>query len=364
MKILYVDPMSRNNLGIYDKNLLKNIEPCMIYFFCNKDFQFDKIGEVNIIKEYEYNRKKHIFKIFSYVKSQYNLYKFAKENKISIIHFQWLKIPVLDFLLIKLLQGKGIKIVLTAHNLLPHDSGEKYFKIYKKIYKTLDRIIVHAQNTKLELEKIFFLDAQKINVIPHGLLELLNKSTSKNFSLRNCDKEIIFSLVGALNSYKGVDILIEAWSKIEESDKIKLVIAGAGKINFSKIEKMKNVVIINRFLTDEELNEILEETDVAILPYRKISQSGVLLTALNKKIPVIVSNIGGLVQPFELGNVGWIVDNINEKNLCDVINKVIKNKNKINEIKNNRVLWTSIEEYYSWEKIGKKTYKLYIDILS
>lgn len=364
MKILYVDPMSRNNLGVYDKNLLKNIDEYELYFYCNKDFQFDSIGTVSIIRSYEYNKKKGIFKIVSYLKSQYSLYRFVKKEKISLVHFQWLKIPSLDFLLIKILKKRNIKIVLTAHNALPHDSGRKYYKIFKKIYQSLDKVIVHAKNTKNELIDEFFVQENKIEVIPHGLLENTLKTSKKELGLRKSKNELIFSLTGALNNYKGIDLLIEAWSKLnlEKKKNIRLVIAGRGEIDFSKIEKMENVTIINRFLSEEELNEVYEETDVAIFPYRKISQSGVLLSILSKRKPVLVSNIGGLTQPFEVGDVGWILEKLSVLELEKKLNIIIKNQQKIDNIKKNIVLWKKIEEYYSWKKIGKETKKIYEEV--
>ena len=51
------------------------------------------------------------------------------------------------------------------------------------------------------------------------------------------------------------------------------------------------------------------KSDVLLLPYKEISQSGVLLSGLKYKKTFIVSNVGGLTQPFNLGKVGWVLEN-------------------------------------------------------
>lgn len=173
---------------------------------------------------------------------------------------------------------------------------------------------------------------------------------------------MIFSLIGILNNYKGIDLLVEAWGNNEElykNSNIKLIIAGKGEMDFSKLKKLKNVIIMNRFLKDEEIEEIINQTDVALLPYKKISQSGVLLSMLAKRKPVLVSDVGGLTQPFEVGNIGWVMDEVTSKELFEKIKLIIQEKGKIEEIKNNTKLWQKIENYYSWQTIGEKTKKLY-----
>ena len=57
--------------------------------------------------------------------------------------------------------------------------------------------------------------------------------------------------------------------------------------------------VLDKFLSDNEFNDLIEKSDVLIFPYRKISQSGVLLTALAHRKPVLVSRVGGLTQPLK-----------------------------------------------------------------
>ncbi|HHT03265.1 MAG TPA: glycosyltransferase family 4 protein, partial [Bacteroidales bacterium] len=100
-------------------------------------------------------------------------------------------------------------------------------------------------------------------------------------------------------------------------------------------------------------------SDVVLLPYRKISQSGLLLTALNYEKPIIASSIGGLKDPFKHGDVGWLIEPNNVEELRDSILFILDNPNELDKIKQNIEMWLSIKEYYDWKQIQQKTFNLY-----
>jgi glycosyltransferase involved in cell wall biosynthesis len=230
IKILFIDPMSYNNLGIYDKFLLENIN-FEATFFSSQYLQFNNIKNTHIVKNYVYQTKKGLQKILSYIYSQIKVLFWIYKNNPQIIHFQWIKIPFFDLFLlffIRIVYRKG-KLIYTAHNILPHDSKRKYFHIFYMMYRLFDGIIVHEENTKNKIKKLFNLKNANITIIPHGLLNLNYGKTDAN----NNENKIVFSLIGRIDKYKGVDILIDAWvnnDRLLNNNAIKLIIAGKGKI--------------------------------------------------------------------------------------------------------------------------------------
>lgn len=356
MKVIYVDPMSYNNLEEYDINLLKNIDGIEIIFLCNKLLSCNKINNVKIKKIYNYQNWKRSFKGISYFISQLILLIIIlKEKEVKIVHFQWFKIYKLDYFFLKIIKKikKDIQLILTVHNILPHDSERKYFKIHKKIYDSLDALIIHEEEAYNELVFKFGIEGKKIKIIQHGMQK------KKVVSQESLEKKLTFGIIGRINKYKGLDILLDAWndSEILKNKDIKLIVAGAGEINLAY--KAKNIEIFNYFLSDKELEELIKEIDVFILPYKKISQSGVLLKVLEQHKPVVVSNIGGLLQPFKLGRVGWSFSVNNAIELRKIIKNIIKNKNEVENIKKDKILWKEIEAFYSWETVGNLTKNYY-----
>jgi len=373
-KVFMIDPQSYNNLALYDKNLFDNIE-------CNKKVLLgnDKFNDSNKIKFefkalYKYSERKYIFKIMSYLVSQLKLLFILKNNNPDIIHFQWFKIPILDYLFLKIIKkiSSKSKIVFTAHNILPHDTGNKYKNIYEKIYKLVDGIIVHTKKTKDELYKNFYVNRDKINVIPHGLLELnYNINRTNDFmnsfiNLNKLDDKIVFGFIGSIRENKGIEMLLEVWEEcqfLKNNDEAVLLIAGSCvnkdlKQKLLRINELNNIIIDIRFLPIDNFVAYLKVSDVILLPYLNISQSGVLLTALSEEKPILVSDRGGLTDPFEVGELGWIIEPT-KYNLKNKIIEIINNKNYIKKIKNDNFLWNRVKKYYSWESIGKETEKFY-----
>ncbi len=368
LHIFFVDPMSYNNLSIYDNLLINNIHDVEIEYFASHLFD---LGEqyYPVHKIYKYNNKSKLVKLFSYLRSQWKLFNRIKKERPDVVHFQWLKIPFYDVRLIKKIKQLGIKSLFTAHNLVPHGSGRKYEDIYKRIYNELDGIIVHSERTKEELIERFGISSHKIEVIAHGLLKPNEVDSVKVESLileykeqMNLNNETVFAALGIINLYKGVDITINAWknSTLCNNNEAKLIIGGSGNLDeLEELQYCANTLVLNRFLSDEEFTALLRITDFLILPYREISQSGVLLTAMEQKKRVIVSDVGGLTEPFKFGKIGYIIESPpTPEELSKSIHGAIKEKD---EYPSDEV-WKKISEFYSWGAIGEKTKNLYFNL--
>jgi len=368
--VFYVNPMSYSNLALYDYSLISNINNVDLQYFCNVKYDSNKLA-VKCNKIYKYSDKTGSLKVISYWISQFSLFRLIRYKRPLVVHFQWLKIPLLDYYLLKFIKQKGVKIVLTAHNVLPHGTGNKYRKIYRKIYKVASKIIVHSEITKMELSESLNISPEKVVVIPHGVLDIgksidlkvVESYIAKFKSELDLENKIVFSALGTINDYKGIDLIVDAWNfeNISENNQLKLLIAGKGKHEkLTELSTSKNAFILNRFLLAEEFLALLKLTDFVLLPYKKISQSGILLTAIGEKKRVIVSNVGGLGDPFKFGNIGFILPELNAKELNL---KIIDASLKVRKVPDESI-WATIMEYYCWKNIGAATEKLYYRLKS
>lgn len=365
--IFFIDPMSYNNLEDYDVNVLSKFNKDEVLFFGNTKFSSSIKFKSKLI--FNYSSKIGVKKVLSYLKSQFILIYFIIKERPTLLHFQWFKLPLFDFLVllfIKFIYPK-IKIIFTAHNVLPHDTGLKYFKIYKKIYNLIDKVIVHDNNTKNEILTQFLLKEHKVQVIFHGLLDI-EKNEEQITEISNSvkyDGKIVFAFMGYIHKYKGIELLFETWynsEKLNKNDNIQLLIIGkGGKEYCDKFKKFNNVKVINRYLSNDEFISYIRTSDVILLPYLKISQSGILLTVLNERKFVMVSDIGGLVDPFKLGNIGWILPDLNSKLLEKSIINVLCNFKKGSLIDED--VFQKIKHVYNWDVISEKTKKLYTSLI-
>lgn len=375
MKLIYIDPQSYNNLALYDKNLLSNMAGINICFMGSVLFEYKVSANVTFLPVFNYSTKKNkVAKLLSYISSIIRAYRYICDFKPDIVHIQWIKFYVIDRFFIALLQKRGIKIVYTAHNVLPHDSGDSQITDYSRLYHLVDRIIVHSINTKNELVVDFKVDSSKVCVIPHGILcysiekDIICERVRRIKKMLLLDKQIVFLSMGHQSVYKGSDIIRDVWYKnryLHDKTKYHLVIVGKrGNIDFSCIENIENVTIIDSYVSDVDFQSYMRIGDVLLMPYRRISQSGVLATAINVHIPIVVSNKGGLTEPLEIADVGWCIGEPGVDSLSHAIETIVSDKKKLYRIKTDESKWTCLEEYYSWNRIGQKTLCLYIDLIN
>ena len=361
LKVLYIDPMSYSNLALYDYNLLSKLGAEIEFYFAGS-IEYE-LSEPPALRVFRYQRRKTIFtKTISYIRSLFKLYKYAAVNRIDIIHLQWMKIPLLDFLFVFFLKKKGLKFIYTAHNILPHNTGTRYKKIYKIIYGISDVVIVHTEYAKKQLLSLF--PTTSTVVIPHGLLDMSHLISKKvpytgEFLSEKSDK-IVYAFLGNLSYYKGIDILVDAWlSSHYLQSNAKLIIAGRGNVHRSnELDKLESVHIFNEYVSHEFFTFLLNYADFVVMPYREISQSGLLLTVLGGKTKIIVSNLPPLVEPFLMSqDIGFI---LKENNSCEL--KEMMERISINDIGCNDQEWNAVLDYYDWTSIGQKTTQLYLSL--
>lgn len=106
---------------------------------------------------------------------------------------------------------------------------------------------------------------------------------------------------GFINLWKGHDILLNALLEVRKKiPKVKLIIAG--KIHDSEFfaslnrdmlysDLIDNVELHTDYLDKKKMNALLSRATLAVLPYRRINFSAVLLDCIDWEIPTIVSNI-------------------------------------------------------------------------
>jgi len=101
--------------------------------------------------------------------------------------------------------------------------------------------------------------------------------------------------------------------------------------------------------------------DCVVLPYKKIFQSGVLLMALSYKVPVIVSNLPGMLDLVEDEVTGFIFESESVESLFNVMLNVINSKSLLSI--SDRA-YNMLASDYNWNVIGLKTFDIYKSLIS
>lgn len=178
------------------------------------------------------------------------------------------------------------KVLVTCHDVLPFQETKSI--PYQKIYNYADYLLVHNANSVEILKRSYNVDKNKILVHPFPLIDI---SILKRKRFQKCNSVPTFLFIGVMRKEKGVQFLIDAWSKLGERFNGKLIIAGFKPIDveldFASIEQFSNVILKIKSLSDLEYFDVVDMADYVLFPYLKVGNSGVLSTIVSMgKVPV------------------------------------------------------------------------------
>ncbi len=224
---------------------------------------------------------------------------------------------------------KGLPVYYTLHDVYPHDGIKNLiWKSSDRLAKKADKIIVLSKCFVEDIHRNYGLDHKDIIVVPHG--NYFNGNVRK----KPDDGVFHFVFYGRITTYKGLNVLAEAFSEVLRShSNVKLLVAGNGDFspyaqNYDSLDKSK-VTIINRWIEDSEVEGFFEnERTVCVLPYINATQSGVIPLAMHCKALVVTTNCSGLAEQVENGATGYIVEPNDPMELAGIMNYIIDNWNE------------------------------------
>ncbi len=285
-------------------------------------------------------------------------YIFLKQP--SIVHMQWL--PFLEvssierfFLRFIRIASPKSKIWLTVHNIYPHNSKKKSRKQYKSRFIQLevffDLFILHLQTSKLEFCKEFNIDESRCKVIPHGVFEPENLKITPH----ERGNKLRLVMYGNQSYYKGTDILVDAIALLPKDvqKQVSATIVGKTPDDYLSLLHKKaeglDIHIISKFVSDDELNQFILDSDIIVLPYREISQSGVLLLALYFEKPIICSDLPSFEETLAEFDKKSFVEAGSPNSLSHLLEQIIAQSFDFEKWKQNCIM---VKERFSWKKIA------------
>jgi glycosyltransferase involved in cell wall biosynthesis len=295
----------------------------------------------------------------------------------DVIHVQYLpmlkwRLP-LDLWFLEFCQWRGSQIVLTVHDLLPHDTGKAYQRTFAGLYQTVDAIICHSDHIKVRLEEEFSVPEQKISVIPHGPFFYDLSASGEEQTLQTFKFEPDKLLVlwqGIIFPYKGIDLLLRSWQQVEANvGDACLVIAGTGAPELLdqireqvKDMDLKRVKMHFRFISTEELVALYRASSVVVYPYRAITTSGALATGLALGKAIVASDLPVFRELLTNRENAFLVDPENSAEFAGALIKLTQDR-ALREKFAQKVREMNFGDQ-SWLFIAKKTIQAYESVLS
>ena len=313
------------------------------------------------------------------------LIRYAATAGPKLFHILWNnKFQFFDRTLLMLYyKALGKKIVLTAHNVNAgrRDSNDSWLnRLSLKVQYTLsDHIFVHTGGMKTELVSEFGISESKVSVIPFGInntvsnTSLSSAEAKRQLDINSGDETMLF--FGNIAPYKGLEYLISAFMELLNKDRTyRLLIVGKPKGSEAYWNQIQQSIagsgvrdrIIERieYIPDKETELYFKASDVLILPYAHVFQSGVLFLGYSFGLPAIAADVGSLKEEIVEGETGFVFKARDSSDLARQIEKYFKSE-LFGKLEDRR---TEIKEYankrYSWDKVAAITKTVYSNLLT
>lgn len=263
---------------------------------------------------------------------------FAHKHKIYKIHFIAQDVMLCGHLN----QFREFELYYTVHDLVPHQAKLNFFQRLKHYYfrirkdrlltRLIDRLVTNSIHQKAALQRIYPNKAIFTHEMPGLVTPAIRAGSAEVQELRGVSGYVLF--FGRIEVYKGLDRLYDDFLNRPELKTIKLVIAGRGKVYFKRFkEREENVIFLNRYIADEEVNDLIKNAKMLILPYVTATQSAVSSLSYYHLKPVIASDIEGLRDSVIHEKTGLLYNSKLPEDLCDAILRIYSDQKLENGIK-------------------------------
>jgi len=249
-----------------------------------------------------------------------------------------------------------------------------FFKIYRVfcretkiipwlVSKTADIIIIESPEGKERILKKYQFFEKRINVLPDGINTNL-LTNYKNFILNiNKTNKILF--VGQIIYRKGIDILLEAFSKLKDLyPEWTVELVGAQKEiqyrqeleNLISFFNLQGKVFFTEHLEGELLIRKYLEAEIFCLPSRYENFPITLIEAMFLEIPIVSSNVGCVDYILDYGNAGLIFESEDVEDLTLKLKLFIESETLRRRFAENAK--KRCMELFTWDKIVSRLDKL------
>jgi glycosyltransferase involved in cell wall biosynthesis len=201
--------------------------------------------------------------------------------------------------ILELLRRLRMPFATTLHTVLREPNPDQR-RVMEEIATLSDRLIVMSRQSAKILEEVFHVPAEKIDLIPHGIPDL--PFTDPSFykdGFGTEGKEVLLTF-GLLSPNKGIENVIKALPQIlARHSNVVYMVSGVthphilrreGDQYRHSLQKLArdlgveaNVIFRNRFVSPQEMVELIGAADIYITPYKHKEQvvSGTLAYALS-----------------------------------------------------------------------------------
>jgi len=314
------------------------------------------------------------------LKAVWSLYNIFKKERPLIVHTHTPKAGTVGMLAAKL-AGVPLRLHTIAGLPLLEAKGKKRILlnlVEKVTYACATNIYPNSFRMREIILENRFCKENKLKVIGDGSTNGINTSyystlhftAEEKHSLKNQlqikEGDFVFVFVGRLVSDKGINELVEAFTKLyNETNKVKLLLVGAEEPDRDPLKKYTLNLIKTHpgivsagYQPDVRIYFLI--SDALVFPSYREGFPNVVMQAGAMGLPAIVTDINGCNEIIVNGQNGILVPAKNIHKLNEAMRMLMEDKPLYNKLKQNaRSMITSrYEQEYMWNEILKEYKRL------
>jgi glycosyltransferase involved in cell wall biosynthesis len=201
--------------------------------------------------------------------------------------------------ILELLRRLHMPVVTTLHTVLREPNADQRL-VMEEIVTLSDRLIVMSRQSSEILQEVFHVSSSKIDLIPHGIPDVAFTDPSFYKDAFGTEGKEVLLTFGLLSPNKGIENVIQALPSIlSRHSNVVYMVSGVthphvlrheGDRYRQYLQKLakdlgveSSVIFRNRFVSPQELVEMIGAADIYITPYKHRGQvvSGTLTYALS-----------------------------------------------------------------------------------
>jgi glycosyltransferase involved in cell wall biosynthesis len=258
------------------------------------------------------------------------------------------------------LRRRGTRVVLVCDNLVPHERRPFDDAFTGWMLRNSDGYLVMSDSVERDLDRL--KPGAPRRRVAHPLYAQFDRGRWTRASARahlgldpGAEVALFF---GYVRRYKGLDVLLSAWPRVRARRPVTLVVAGEFYDEATPYRELARaaggepgVRLLDHYLPDDQVEAVFKAADVAVLPYRSATQSGVTHVAYALDVPVITTDVGGLAETVVAGETGLVVPPENPEALAEAVVRYFEQG--MGERMRRGV--ESLRRTHSWETLADQT---------
>lgn len=212
-------------------------------------------------------------------------------------------VALATILLVARIRRPRTRIVVIAHNVLPHEPLPFDRLLVRVLLRRADHTITHTEPQRMLAEELGARSVASTPLPPHLVPE-----GRRNRSGEAEHRRLLF--FGIVRPYKGLDDLLRA---VVSHPDVQLSVQGEIWNDETSLRQLideldlgSRVTVRGEYVPDDQLPQVFSDVDALVLPYRSGTASQLVLIAHHLGLPVIATTVGSFPDQIEDGIDGLL----------------------------------------------------------